>query len=55
LEPKEVTKLLIDAGWLEPDMTDGRVKSTQKIRIHRLGPNPTRCYVFTSRMWEGDE
>lgn len=46
-EPKAVARELSERGWLEPG-TDGR--DTQKPRLPGLGP--TRCYVFTPRMWE---
>ncbi|SFV15501.1 DUF927 domain-containing protein [Pseudoduganella namucuonensis] len=40
---------LVAAGWLQPG-NDG--KTAQKPRIPGIGP--TRCYVFTARMWEGE-
>lgn len=43
------TKLLLDAGWLEPGK-DG--KTAQKPRIPCMGP--TRCYVFNGKMWDAD-
>jgi uncharacterized protein (DUF927 family) len=55
LDAKEVTKVLIAGGWLEPEVADGKTKGAQKVRIAKLGPHPTRCYVFTPRLWEGDE
>ncbi|MFA9273259.1 MAG: hypothetical protein ACEQSE_00170 [Candidatus Aquirickettsiella gammari] len=44
---KTATKVLTDAGWIEPDK-DG--KSSQVKRLPGMGK--TRCYVFTSKMWE---
>jgi len=46
---KTVTAVLVKAGWIAPGR-DG--KTTQKPRLPGLGP--TRCYVFTGRMWEGE-
>jgi uncharacterized protein (DUF927 family)/phage/plasmid primase-like uncharacterized protein len=46
---RTVTQLLLKAGWLEADK-DGR--TAQKPRIPGMGP--TRCYVFTSKMWEAE-
>lgn len=46
---RSATAALVAAGWVEPGK-DGR--DTQKPRIPGIGP--TRCYVFTSRMWEGE-
>jgi uncharacterized protein (DUF927 family)/phage/plasmid primase-like uncharacterized protein len=46
---KAATAALLDAGWIEPGK-DG--KTAQKPRIPGMGP--TRCYVFTSKMWEGE-
>jgi uncharacterized protein (DUF927 family)/phage/plasmid primase-like uncharacterized protein len=43
------TLALVEAGWLQPGK-DG--KTAQKPRIPGIGP--TRCYVFTARMWEGE-
>lgn len=48
-DAKTVTAVLVKAGWLEPGK-DG--KTAQKPRLPGLGP--TRCYVFTGRMWEGE-
>jgi uncharacterized protein (DUF927 family) len=48
-DARTVARVLINAGWLEPG-NDG--KSAQKPRITGIGP--TRCYVFTQRMWEVD-
>jgi len=44
---KTVNKMLIDAGWLVPDSAG---KVAQSKRLPDLGK--TRCYVFTSKMWE---
>ena len=49
-DAKAATRALIEAGWIEPG-EGGR--TTQKPRIPGIGT--TRCYVFTGRMWEGDE
>ena len=46
---KTVTATLLKAGWLAPG-EGSRV--TQKPRIPGIGP--TRCYVLTGRMWEGE-
>lgn len=43
------TKMLLEAGWIEPGK-DG--KTSQKPRIPGMGP--TRCYLFTSKMWEAE-
>jgi len=48
-DPKTVTRVLRNAGWLDPDK-DG--SSTQKPRLPGMGS--TRCYVFNARMWESD-
>ncbi|PQO87272.1 hypothetical protein C5614_31210 [Massilia phosphatilytica] len=46
---RTVTQLLLKVGWLEADK-DGR--TAQKPRLPGMGP--TRCYVFTSKMWEAE-
>lgn len=46
---KTVTAALLKAGWLAPG--EGS-RATQKPRIPGIGP--TRCYVLTGRMWEGE-
>jgi len=46
-DTKTATLALLAAGWVKPG-NDRR--DTQKPRIRGLGP--TRCYVFTARMWE---
>ncbi|MEM4990884.1 DUF927 domain-containing protein [Collimonas sp. H4R21] len=46
-EMKAVNQILIDAGWLVPDSAG---KAAQSKRLPDLGK--TRCYVFTSKMWE---
>jgi len=46
---RTVTAALLEAGWLEAGK-DG--KTAQKPRIPGMGP--TRCYVFTSKMWEAE-
>lgn len=48
-DAKAVTAALVKAGWLQPSR-DGKI--AQKPRLPGLGP--TRCYVFTVRMWEGE-
>ncbi|MCY1290618.1 hypothetical protein D9M70_397730 [compost metagenome] len=48
-DTKAVTAALMAAGWIEGG-SDG--KATQKPRLPGMGP--TRCYVFTSHMWQGD-
>ena len=48
-DARTMTLALVAAGWLEPGK-DG--KTAQKPRVPGIGP--TRCYVFTARMWEGD-
>lgn len=42
-------RVLLAAGWIEPGK-DG--KNSQKPRIPGIGP--TRCYVFTNKMWEDE-
>ncbi|MET3132632.1 uncharacterized protein (DUF927 family)/phage/plasmid primase-like uncharacterized protein [Oxalobacteraceae bacterium GrIS 1.11] len=49
-DTKVATAAMVAAKWIEPGK-DGR--DTQKPRIPGIGP--TRCYVFTARMWEGEE
>ncbi len=49
-DPKRVTKTLLAAGWLAAGK-DG--KATQKPRLPGMGGS-ARCYVFTTRMWEGE-
>jgi putative DNA primase/helicase len=46
---KTATRVLVTAGWINPGK-DG--KTTQKPRVPGLGT--PRCYVFTSKMWEGE-
>ena len=48
-DTKAVTAVLLKAGWLAPG--EGS-RATQKPRLPGFGP--TRCYVFTGRMWEGE-
>jgi putative DNA primase/helicase len=45
--PRTVTQVLLDAGWLQPGK-DG--KSSQKKSLPGLGE--TRVYVLTAAMWE---
>ena len=49
LDVRAATATLIKSGWIEPG-TDG--KSTQKPRLPGIGP--TRCYVFSTRLWEDE-
>jgi uncharacterized protein (DUF927 family) len=51
LDYKAAEKLLVVHGWIEPG-GDGR--ATQKPRLPGIGTT-TRAYVFTARMWEGDQ
>lgn len=44
---KAVTKVLVDAGWIE---LDAEGKSSQRMRLPDMGR--TRCYIFTPKMWE---
>jgi uncharacterized protein (DUF927 family)/phage/plasmid primase-like uncharacterized protein len=46
---KAATAALLEAGWIDAGK-DG--KTAQKPRIPGMGP--TRCYVFTSKMWESE-
>lgn len=48
-EPKMVTKVLLNAGWIVPG-NDG--SASQKLRIKGVGI--PRCYVFTERLWSGE-
>ncbi len=48
-DAKTMTAALIECGWIAPG-GDGR--PTQKPRIP--GSGLTRCYIFTSKMWEGE-
>jgi len=48
---KTVEQTLLKGGWVAAG-SDGR--ATQKPRIASLG-KPTRCYIFTSKMWEDKE
>ena len=48
-EPKMVTKVLLNAGWITPG-NDG--KASQKPRIKGVGI--PRCYVFTERLWSDE-
>ena len=50
IDRKTAEGVLLKAGWITPG-TDGR--TTQKPRIDALG-KPTRCYVFTGKMWESE-
>ena len=47
-DPRVVTKVLIDAGWLQPAKDR---KSAQKKSLPGLGE--TRVYVITAAMWRG--
>ncbi len=46
-DPREAAKVLVNAGWIEPD-SSGEFK--QKPRLPDMGL--TRCYVFTGQIWE---
>ena len=48
-EPKMVSKVLLNAGWITPG-NDG--KASQKPRIKGVGI--PRCYVFTERLWSDE-
>ncbi|MFM0053629.1 DUF927 domain-containing protein [Caballeronia grimmiae] len=45
-EPKAVSKVLIEAGWLKP-ASDGRSQRAERIGLK----GPTKVYVLTSAMW----
>ena len=49
IDVRTATAALVAAQWLQPGK-DG--KTSQKPRIPGIGP--TRCYVFTNKMWEGE-
>ena len=49
-DAKAATRCLIARGWILPG-SDGR--ATQKPRLRDIGT--ARVFVFTSKMWEGDE
>ena len=51
LDEKAAVKVLVAQGWIARG-GDGRV--TQKLRLPGTG-TATRVYVFTGRMWEGEE
>lgn len=51
IDHKAAEKLLVDHGWIAPG-GDGR--NTQKPRLPGMGTG-TRVYVFTTKMWEGDQ
>jgi uncharacterized protein (DUF927 family) len=51
LDSKAAEKLLLAKGWIQPG-GDGR--PTQKPRLPGIGTT-ARVYVFTARMWEGEE
>jgi putative DNA primase/helicase len=46
-EPKAVTKVLLEAGWLKVDTT-----GVPQCREHLPGMGRTRCYIFLPAMWE---
>ena len=48
---KAAEKLLVSKGWIAPG-GDGRI--TQKRRLPGIGTT-ARVYVFTSKVWEGEE
>ncbi|HZZ04324.1 DUF927 domain-containing protein [Paraburkholderia sp.] len=45
-EPRAVSKVLIDAGWLKP-ASDGRSQRAERIGLK----GPTKVYVLTSAIW----
>lgn len=49
-DAKAAAATLVKHGWIEPGK-DG--KSAQKPRLPGIGP--TRCYVFTGKLWEAEE
>lgn len=49
-DAKAVATALRKAGWIEPDKS-GKTAQTQRLP----GMGPTRCYVFTGRMWEAEQ
>lgn len=49
-DAKAAARMLVAAGWLFP--AEGR-HIAQRVRVPGVGL--TRCYVFSSRMWEDDE
>lgn len=51
LDAKAAEKLLVSIGWIQPG-GDGR--PTQKPRLPGIGTT-ARVYVFTAKVWEGDE
>lgn len=46
-EPRQVTKVLINAGWIEPEASGASARRETLPGIGR-----TRCYVFNNKMWE---
>ncbi|SMF96536.1 putative DNA primase/helicase [Methylomagnum ishizawai] len=48
LDPERAAQVLKAHGWIEPD---SQGKTQQKPRLPGFG-KPTRCYVFTPKMWE---
>ena len=48
VDSKMAAKLLVGAGWLQPD-AEG--KPSRKERVPGLGENPIRVYVFRPQMW----
>ena len=50
-DKKTVEQTLLVNGWID---AGGDKRATQKVRISSIG-KPTRCYVFTSKMWEDTE
>jgi uncharacterized protein (DUF927 family) len=50
-DAKAAEKLLVAQGWIEPG-GDGR--ATQKPRLPGIGTT-ARVYVFTGKVWEGEE
>lgn len=50
-DSKAAEKLMIEKGWIEPG-GDGR--ATQKPRLPGIGTT-ARVYIFTSKVWQGEE
>ena len=50
-DAKAAEKLLLARGWIEPG---GDRRATQKPRLPGIG-TAARVYVFTGKLWEGEE
>lgn len=48
LNADKAAQVLKEHGWIEPDRQG---KTQQKPRLPGFG-RPTRCYVFTQKMWD---